>query len=670
MMRLALSFVSFVSFVPFVSFVSLVGAQRQEAPTQAQQKPVFRGGTHFVRVDAYPTSKEGRIVEGLKPEDFEITEDGKPQAIESFDYISFPTFTPDTERHDPASQRAGFDMAADPRYRVFVILVDMALANTHPGSVAPVTGDLHYIQQPLVSFLDRVLGPQDLYGFLTSRNTAKDLVLGQKTTTVEAQIADLLRSAVVDRDDADDELDRCGCGQAGVQCDALFQRLKSLRRLDGTYTSLESLVTELGSLREERKNVIFVSNRLPRTKPNPSLLATRGPTLPKAGITHGKVGIGDQPNALGGGNELGCAGELQRLVNIDFDSRYLQLLDEAKHANVAFYVITPEGLTPGRADDNLIALANNTDGLAIVNTNDLTGGIKKIADDLSAYYVLGYYTTNTTWDGGIRTIKVKLKPSGATIRARRQYRAPTLEEMNALAAKPAPGTVGVARPATDRETALAILERASRPFASYTALNGNTLTVVTELTPVSIQNARWKSGADVQITASTAEGATMTMGRGRIEPGSYTAVVPLTIDPAKPPARISVDLTGPGDRPANDWLNLAPPGGALVGDPIAYRSASRVAPRPVAAFEFARNERIKIDWPVLAPALDRREARLLDHSGKPLPVDLPLSEDPARHMIKLDMSLSGLPRGDYLFELTVGAGGTTERHLLAVRIKP
>src|SRR5436190_9577801 len=66
-------------------------AQQQpaaQAPTQAQQRPVFRGGTHFVRVDAYP-SKDGKIVEGLKPEDFEVLEDGKPQAIESFDFIKF-----------------------------------------------------------------------------------------------------------------------------------------------------------------------------------------------------------------------------------------------------------------------------------------------------------------------------------------------------------------------------------------------------------------------------------------------------------------------------------------------------------------------------------------------------------------------------------------------------
>ena len=102
---------------------------------------------------------------------------------------------------------------------------------------------------------------------------------------------------------------------------------------------------------------------------------------------------------------------------------------------------------------------------------------------------------------------------------------------------------------------------------------------------------------------------------------------------------------------------------------MAYRSASRVAPRPIAAFEFARNERIRIEWPVLAASLDRREVRLLDHGGKPLPVEIPLSEDSARRLLTVDVSLSGLPRGDYLFDLTVGSGGTTEEHLLAIRMK-
>src|SRR5690606_3928374 len=40
--------------------------------------------------------------------------------------------------------------------------------------------------------------------------------------------------------------------------------------------------------------------------------------------------------------------------------------------------------------ESLRALAVNTDGLAIVDTNDLDGGFRRIADDLTSYYLLGY----------------------------------------------------------------------------------------------------------------------------------------------------------------------------------------------------------------------------------------------------------------------------------------
>ena len=190
-----------------------VAAAQQPPPPQplaAQQRPVFRGGTHFVRVDAYPV-QDGKIVEGLEAEDFEILEDGKPQKIDSFDFVRFDTFTPDAKRRDPSSQREGFDMAADPRYRVFVIVVDLAFSSS-PGAFVP-NNDLPHIQQPLVNFLKRILGPQDLFGFLTSRNSVKDLVLGQKSLVIESQVQDLLRSSVIDRD-ASDELD--GCPKAAI----------------------------------------------------------------------------------------------------------------------------------------------------------------------------------------------------------------------------------------------------------------------------------------------------------------------------------------------------------------------------------------------------------------------------------------------------------------------
>ncbi len=233
-----------------------VAAQAPQTPpaTQAQQRPVFRGGTHFVRVDAYPTA-DGKIVENLKPEDFEILEDNKPQQIDSFDFVKFESFTPDAVRRNPSSQREGFDMAADPRYRVFVILVDLVFS-TSAGAIVP-QNDLPHIQQPLVNFLKRVLGPQDLFGFLTSRNSVKDLVLGQKSLVVEEQVADLFRTSIMDRDDAD-QLDAC----------VNAAMLKPRQRADQTYTALEGLVQQLGSLRQERKNVVFVTNYITRALPN------------------------------------------------------------------------------------------------------------------------------------------------------------------------------------------------------------------------------------------------------------------------------------------------------------------------------------------------------------------------------------------------------------------
>src|SRR5437773_12513531 len=115
-----------------VSIALLAGAVAQQSPpppTAAQQRPLFRGGTHFVRVDAYPL-QDGKIVEGLTADDFEILEDGKLQKVDSFDFVKFETFTPDVERRNPSSQREGFDLAADPRYRVFVIFVDLVFSTS------------------------------------------------------------------------------------------------------------------------------------------------------------------------------------------------------------------------------------------------------------------------------------------------------------------------------------------------------------------------------------------------------------------------------------------------------------------------------------------------------------------------------------------------------------
>ena len=190
---------------------------------------------------------------------------------------------------------------------------------------------------------------------------------------------------------------------------------------------------------------------------------------------------------------------------------------------------------------------------------------------------------------------------------------------------------------------------------------------MTELSAASILAGKWKDGADVDIVAAAVNGEPVATARGKIEPGAFSTAVRLPI-PTAPPARLTVRLRAAGTPAADDWIVLEPSTGTLIGDAVAYRTGPRAATRPVATFEFARNERIRAEWPVLAP-LDRREVRLLDRTGRPLPVELPLAEDPATKAVVVEMSLSGLGRGDYLIELTAGAAGVTEKRLVAIRIK-
>jgi hypothetical protein len=221
---------------------------------------------------------------------------------------------------------------------------------------------------------------------------------------------------------------------------------------------------------------------------------------------------------------------------------------------------------------------------------------------------------------------------------------------------------------TPREAALAILERASRPFAAYCARSGKDLTVVAELSAASIQAGRWKDGADVEAVASTADGSPVAKARGRIDAGAFATTITIPLEAGASPAHVSVTVHGGDEKPADDWVKIYPPSGRLVGDPLAYRSASRITTRPVAAFEFARNERVRVEWPELAP-VDRREVRLLSRAGKVLLPDLPVTADAAHHAAVMEIGLSNLPHGDYLFELVAAAGTQTESHLLAIRIR-
>src|SRR5450755_1813921 len=82
----------------------------QKTPPPADEQDIVRITTNLVQVDAVVT-KDGKPVTDLKPEDFEIFEDGHPQTITNFSYISNPS---EAKSVTKAQAKAGRDNPAAP----------------------------------------------------------------------------------------------------------------------------------------------------------------------------------------------------------------------------------------------------------------------------------------------------------------------------------------------------------------------------------------------------------------------------------------------------------------------------------------------------------------------------------------------------------------------------
>src|SRR5512143_769903 len=129
--------------------------------------------------------------------------------------------------------------------------------------------------------------------------------------------------------------------------------------------------------------------------------------------------------------EVVLASRRQNVPIYFIDTRGLQALPDAftaafgRPVEVQDVVAVLADLT--REAEGPEALALDTGGFVVKNSNDLSGGISRVSSESRAYYLLGYNPTDLRRDGKFRKIEVRIKPpkgKGLTIRARRGYFAP------------------------------------------------------------------------------------------------------------------------------------------------------------------------------------------------------------------------------------------------------
>ena len=642
--------------------------------TNPQDPQPIRVGTNLVRVDVYPT-RDGRVIPGLLASDFEVLEDGVPQKVETFEHVV--ALSGEQPRVDPGAQRDMIQALGNPRNRVFLIFLDaphVTLANGHA------------INGPLIEFMKRYVGDDDLVALMTPETSVSSLAFGRKSQVWEEGLRRTWNWGIKDR--LAPELDKREiqyemCYPVTVAGD-VAARMIARKRERATLEALEDAVGFLQSVREERKAIVTVSEGWVLFREDRDLMVRRENERP-LGIDKITVGRGgkltttDDRNAVNTLPRSECDADRMRLAQIDDAKFLLDLIDKANRGNAAFYTIHPGGLTSSMPDRNgaLASLASGTDGLNIMNSNDLEKGLKKISDDMSSYYLLGYYSTNSKPDGRFRSITVRVKQPNVQVRARKGYRAPTEEEVAVSRRVAAPA-------ATARPDGLGpVFDRLGR-------IRPDTRFRVHAAALVSGRGAIWVAG-EVQSMGGRpdefSEGSTAFVevaGSGisastkvPLKPGERTFLVRLDL-PADAAGAVDVRAQLSSDAgaspPLRDDVRLTV--GRAELQPLLFRRGVTTGNRlvPAADLRFSRTERVRLELPVGPGPRDGKPLRgqVLDRGG--LPTQLPVrvaertDEGTGQRWITADVTLGALSPADYVIEVSIERDGAEQRVLTPVRV--
>ncbi len=371
--------------------------QQQTPPAAAQQANAgagdvkFSTSAHLVIEDVTVKDKNGKVIEGLKAEDFTVTEDGKPQTISFCNFQNLPDVPADM----PTTQllRRESDVAA--------------VTSTQIQPEAP--GDLRYKDRRLMAiYLDMSAMPQA--DQLRALDAAQKFVKSQMAGPDLVAIMEYTGGAVKVKQDFTDDREKlltvigtliAGEGQgfdedpadaSSADTGAAFGQDDGEFNIFNTDRQLAALQTAIGMLKSlnEKKALVYFASGL-------------------------------------------------RLNGIDNQAQLRAMTNAAIRANVSIFSVDARGLmasaplgdatkgSPGgtamysgasalagasnfsRSQDTLYSIAADTGGKALLDSNDLGRGIVDAQKALGSYYVIGYYTTNTNPDGKFRKVEVALK---------------------------------------------------------------------------------------------------------------------------------------------------------------------------------------------------------------------------------------------------------------------
>lgn len=662
--------------VPFLALgVVAQTPPAQTPPPQQPQTPAFRTRIDSVSVDVVVTDKDGRPVTDLTAEDFEVRESNKPQTIDTFKLIRLNdavNLDPTTIREIHSLEDQAREAARDD-VRIFVIFLD----DYHVRR-----GNSLRIRDQLARFTDQ-LGPRDLVAIMYPLTPIAAITFTQSpASTAQALMNFEGRKYDYTPKNAYEE-------RLAYQPPVVIERYRN----DQTITALRSVCTFLGTLRDGRKTVLFVSEGMSGTLP--SGVATKGSIpLPGAGP---QFGAPRQSSTL--------EDSVAAFNNVDLLNQMRDVFAAAARANTSVYTLDPRGLATSEFDmadnvanetdrrtlnesiDSLRIIADQTDGRPIVGTNSPALGLKQMVQDSSTYYLLSYTSSLAPRDGRFHEIKVSVKRKGVDVRARKGYWAYSAEDVARATGKAAAAASG---PPPEIEEALSTI--ADRPPGRAVqvwlgAERGPAEKARVTFAWEALAPAASADPADVvdrvTVTANSIYGDLLFKGTVPRDPQALRPCGRVTFDAPAGAVQVSVVAeNAKGMRLDRDESTLEVPdftaAGPLITTPIVFRGRTArdmqqlraaAAPVPAASRIFSRTERLLVRFQAYGrggstPAVTMRLLNSLGKVMAPLPAPTKLDTG----AFEAEIGLGALQPSDYLIEIVADTGGASAKSLIAIRI--
>jgi VWFA-related protein len=388
--------------------VALVAAVLPGAAGTAQEpRPTFRSGRDLVSVDVVVRDRNGEIVRDLTAADFEIREDGRVQQVLG---LSFQEIT-----GNALAPAATAELLAGVEERV----AEAAASAPKPITAADVAG-----RRLLVLLFDlSSMQPEEVQRAVDSANTfvkeqmsPADMIA---VATVSSQL-DVLTDFTGDRGIV-----------AATLAQLSYTEGTATAPPDGSTAATDEAAAAATEVADEEASELDMFNNDVRLRALRTLAEALAPIEQKKAILYFSAGM----ERSGQDNQV----ELRTAVNsavrahvsiYPVDTRGLQAIAPGGDARQASG--RGQSLFSGRgvarqfsrlaaSQDTLTSLAADTGGRAFTDTNDFGEAFDRVRRDLSAYYLLGYSSTNATKDGRFRRIQVRVKRDGLRVEARAGY---------------------------------------------------------------------------------------------------------------------------------------------------------------------------------------------------------------------------------------------------------